>query len=126
MKVIHTNNAPKAVGPYSQAIVGGDIVFCSGQIGIDPVTNMLTPTIEGQTKQALKNLAQVLQEAGTSLQNVVKTTMYLKNMGDYTQVNDIYASFFEDQKPARSTIEVARLPKDALIEIEAIATFDNK
>ncbi len=118
---IHTDKAPKAVGPYSQAIVSDNFIFCSGQIGIDPSTNALVEGIENQTRQALVNLGKVLQEAGASTENVIKTTIFLKNIEDFSAVNVIYEDFFGNHKPARSTIEVSNLPKNALVEIEAIA-----
>ncbi|HVF69736.1 MAG TPA: RidA family protein [Xanthomonadales bacterium] len=123
MKVIKTDTAPKVVGPYSQAIVAGDMIFCSGQIGLDPATGeMAGDDIESQTNQVIKNLSAVLEEAGSFLNKVVKTTCYLKNMDDYTRFNEIYAKFFISN-PARATIEVSKLPKDALVEIEAIAAI---
>lgn len=121
MKPIQTDKAPKAVGPYSQAIEHGDMIFCSGQIGIDPATGTLVEGIKNQTKQVMHNLEQVLMAAGSSLQNIVKTTIFLADMNDYVEVNEIYGSYFKEAKPARSTVQVAKLPKDALIEIECIA-----
>jgi 2-iminobutanoate/2-iminopropanoate deaminase len=120
MKTINTNKAPKAIGPYSQAVVAGDFVFCSGQIGINPKTGVLVEGIEEQTTQVLENLKNVIEAAGASLKNVVKTTIYLKNLVDFEKVNKIYQDFFGEHQPARSTIEVSSLPKGALIEIEAI------
>jgi 2-iminobutanoate/2-iminopropanoate deaminase len=120
MKDINTNKAPKAVGPYSQAIAAGDFVFCSGQIGINPKTGVLAEGIEKQTKQGLENLKNVIEAAGAGLKNVVKTTIYLKNLADFEKVNKIYADFFEEHRPARATVEVSALPKGALVEIEAI------
>lgn len=122
LKQIQSPNAPAAVGPYSQAIEAGDFIFCSGQIGIDPSTNALVEGIENQTKQVLKNLDSVLQSAGVTKKDVVKTTVYLANMDDYVTMNNVYAVFFEGHMPARATVQVTRLPKDALVEIEAIAT----
>ena len=125
MKVIKTVNAPEAVGPYSQAIVSNGLVFCSGQIGLDPSTGEITgQDIKSQTNQVIKNLSAVLVEAGSSLEKVIKTTCYLKNMSDYQKFNDIYAKFFTTD-PARATIEVSKLPKDALVEIEAIAEVNS-
>jgi len=124
LKSIHTNTAPAAVGPYSQAIIANGFVFCAGQIGLDPKTGNLATGIENQTRQVLKNIGAVLQEAGCSFQHVVKTTIFLKNMSDYATVNMLYAEAFSDHKPARSTVEVANLPKDALIEIEVIAALE--
>lgn len=121
IKSTYTDKAPAAVGPYSQAICTDSLVFCSGQIGIDPQTGELVDGIEAQTQQVLKNLEAVLQASGSDLEHVLKTTIFLKNMADYALVNTIYGEFFSELKPARSTVEVAQLPKDALIEIEAIA-----
>lgn len=126
LKFIQTKEAPAAIGPYSQAIVLGNLVFCAGQIGIDPKTNTLRSDIQQQTKQVLRNLAAVIKAAGSRVDLIVKTTIYLKNMDDFSLVNQIYAEFFAQHKPARSTVEVANLPKGALIEIEAIATLDNR
>lgn len=123
MKKIETNSAPKAVGPYSQAIIAGDFVFCSGQIAIVPETgNLVEGGIVEQTNQVLNNLEAVLKEAGADLSKVVKTEVYLKNMGDYAAMNDIYAlKFTSDPQPSRATVEVARLPKDVLVEISCVA-----
>lgn len=121
LKPLHTDKAPEAIGPYSQAIIAGSLVFCSGQIGINPKTGELKKDITEQTKQALTNLSAVLQKSGSSLQYVIKTTIFLTDMQDFQTVNEIYASFFQNHKPARSTIQVASLPKNALIEIDAIA-----
>ncbi len=123
-EVIASPNAPKAIGPYSQAIRAGGMIFCSGQIAIDPVTNQL---IEGdaaaQTERVLKNLSAVLWEAGSNLEQVVKTTVFLKSMNDFAAMNEVYGKFFSKQPPARSTVEAARLPKDVLVEIDAIAVL---
>jgi 2-iminobutanoate/2-iminopropanoate deaminase len=124
MKPIHTQSAPKAVGPYSQAIVSGDFVFCSGQIGIDPKTQELASGIEAQTHQVLKNLKAVLEASGSDYSQVVKTTIFVTDIADFSLVNDIYAGYFENHKPARATVEVSRLPKGAVVEIEAIATLN--
>ncbi|MEK7633790.1 MAG: RidA family protein [Patescibacteria group bacterium] len=121
MKVVITNNAPAAVGPYSQAIVVNNFVFCSGQIGINPKTGNLVDGIENQIKQVLFNLQAVLEVAGSDIKHVVKTTVYLKNMSNYPLLNQLYGDFFNDHKPARATAEVSNLPKDCLIEIDAIA-----
>ncbi len=120
MKIVNTSKAPLAIGPYSQAIITNGFVFCSGQVGKDPKTNTMTEGIEGQTKQVIENLAVVLKAAGVGIENVVKTNIYLKDVNDFSTVNDIYASFFS-HKPARATVEVSNLPGGALIEIEAIA-----
>lgn len=122
LSVINTANAPAAIGPYSQAIKVGDLVFTSGQIPINPATGELVPGgVEEQAQQVLKNLKAVLEAAGTSLDSVVKTTVFIKDMNDFAKINAIYATYFTSNPPARSCVEVARLPKDVLIEIEAIA-----
>ncbi len=121
MKNIQTEKAPKAVGPYSQAIVSNGFIFCSGQIGIDPKTNELVEGLEAQTHQVLKNLTEVLKASNSSLDHVVKTTIYLADINDYAKMNEIYGQYFSDHKPARAAFAVAHLPKDALIEIEAVA-----
>ena len=122
-KEILTKSAPAPIGPYSQAIEIGNLVFCSGQIPLDPVSGAIVGegNVEEQTKQVLKNVAAVLTQAGLSFQNVAKTTIFLKNMADFPKVNGIYAEHFQAPFPARSTVEVARLPKDVLVEIEVIA-----
>ena len=120
--VVSTPAAPKALGPYSQALVAGGFVFCSGQIPIDPATNSIeAATVEEQTRQSIKNLSAVLEAAGSSLSKVVKTTVFIKDMNDFAAVNGVYAEMFGDAKPARSCVEVARLPKDVKVEIECIA-----
>jgi 2-iminobutanoate/2-iminopropanoate deaminase len=123
MKSITTSDAPSVVGPYSQAIEANGFLFCAGQIGINPKTGNLALDIEEQTHQAMKNIQAVLQAAGVDLNKVVKTTIFLADMADYATVNELYATYFTTTKPARSTVAVAQLPKDALIEIEAIATL---
>jgi 2-iminobutanoate/2-iminopropanoate deaminase len=124
IEIVSTPNAPKALGPYSQALKVGNFVFCSGQIPINPSTNEITAvTVEDQTRQAISNLSAVLTEAGTSLANVVKTTVFVKDMNDFAAVNGVYAEMFGDTKPARSCVEVARLPKDVKVEIECIAAL---
>lgn len=121
MKVIDTNKSPKAVGPYSQAIEHNRMIFCAGQVGIDPKKGKLVDGIENQTKQAIKNLENVIISAGSSLNKIIKTTIFLADINDYKKVNEVYASFFNKNKPARSTVQVAALPLGALVEIEAIA-----
>jgi 2-iminobutanoate/2-iminopropanoate deaminase len=124
---VDSTDAPRAIGPYSQAIKTGDLVFCSGQIGIVPATGILAgDDITAQTSQVLKNIASVLKEAGSDMLHVVKVTIYLKDMNDYAKVNDIYKDYFTATKPARATVQVARLPKDALIEIDCIAAVSHK
>jgi len=122
-KIIHTDDAPKAIGPYSQAIItnSNELIFTSGQIGIDPSTSDLVEGIEKQTHQVFKNLIAILNESGSSLKNVVKTTVLLKDINTFALVNKIYESYFGEHKPARSCFEVANLPKNALIEIEVVA-----
>ena len=121
-QVIHTDHAPKAIGPYSQAIRAGDFVFCAGQAGLDPATgNLVSGGIEAETRRVLQNLAAVLEAAGTSLNRAVKTTVFLTNLNDFAKMNAIYAEFFPANPPARSTVQVSRLPKDACVEIEVIA-----
>ncbi|KKQ23956.1 MAG: Endoribonuclease L-PSP [Candidatus Roizmanbacteria bacterium GW2011_GWC1_37_12] len=114
---------PKAQGPYSQTVKANGFIFCAGQIGINPVTNIVVEGIENQTHRVLKNLQLVLQEAGSNLDKVVKTTIFLVNMADLVKVNEIYASYFKKNKPARATVGVNSLPKGVLIEIDAVATF---
>lgn len=121
MKTIHTEQAPAAIGPYSQAIVTGSLVFTSGQIPIDPATGRIeTTSVEAQARQALENLSAILQAAGSDLAHVVKTTCYLKHISDFATFNAVYETYFPG-KPARSCVEVAALPKGALVEIEAVA-----
>jgi 2-iminobutanoate/2-iminopropanoate deaminase len=124
-QVISTKNAPAAIGPYSQAIRAGELLFVSGQIPLDPATGNLIPenTIQAQTTRVLTNLSAILAQAGATLDNVVKTTVFLKDMEDFGEMNRIYQSFFQTDCPARSAVQVARLPKDVLVEIEAIAAL---
>lgn len=121
-EVIATNDGPKAIGPYSQAIKANGLVFLSGQVSLDPATQQL---VEGdvavQTERVLQNLSGVLRAAGSSLEQVVKTTVFLKNMSDFAAMNEVYGRHFTQAPPARSTVEVARLPKDVLVEIDVIA-----
>ncbi|NLL05283.1 MAG: RidA family protein [Clostridiaceae bacterium] len=122
IEVISTKDAPKAIGPYSQAIRVQNMVYTSGQIPVDPLSGeVVDGGIENQTKRALENLKAVLLEAGTGLENVIKTTVFIKDMKDFALVNNIYGQYFKEPYPARSCVEVARLPKDVLIEIEAVA-----
>lgn len=121
-KVLSTRNAPAAIGPYSQGVQAGNLVFVSGQLPIVPATGELhTGPIGEQTKQCMYNLSFILAEAGCTLKDVVKTTIFLKDLGDFAQVNAAYAQFFPEDAPARACVQVARLPKDAAVEIEAIA-----
>lgn len=121
MKVISTDKAPAAIGPYSQAIEANGMVFASGQIPVNPATGEIPEGVEAQAKQAFSNLKALLEAAGTSIENVVKTTVFIKDMNDFGVINQIYAEYFTGTYPARSCVEVARLPKDVLLEIEAIA-----
>ncbi|KAF8644257.1 hypothetical protein AX16_008612 [Volvariella volvacea WC 439] len=124
LTVVSTEHAPAAIGPYSQAIKVGDLLFCSGCIPLDPATAQIVEGgVEAQTERALQNLKAVVEQGGSELGKVVKTTVFLKNMNDFAAVNAIYANFFGDHKPARSAVEVARLPKDVLVEVEAIASL---
>ena len=121
-EIISTDKAPDAIGPYSQAVKTGDMVFCSGQIPIDPATGeFVSGDVAEQTRQVLKNLSAVLEAAGTDLNNVVKTTVFLADMNDFTAMNEVYAEFFSENKPARATVQAARLPRDARVEIDCIA-----
>ena len=120
-QIIHTDKAPAAVGPYSQAIRVGNLVYTAGQIGLDPSSGTLQEGIEAQTHQVLSNLRAVLEAAGASLSTVVKTTIYLLDMADFALVNQIYGAYVSDAPPARSTVAVASLPLGALVEIEAVA-----
>lgn len=124
-KEIQTNKAPAAIGPYSQAIEAGDFVYVSGQLGADPKTGDLADGIEAQTKQMMENAKEILQEAGLTFANAVKCTIYLSSMDHFTTVNDIYASYMEKPYPARVAVEVSRLPKDGLVEMDIIAYKGN-
>ena len=121
MTTIATKNAPAAIGPYSQAQIAGGLVFTSGQIGIDPTTGLIREGIEAQANQVFTNLAALLEAAGSAMNKVVKTTVFIKDMNDFGNVNEIYGKYFAEPFPARSCVEVARLPKDVLIECEVIA-----
>ncbi len=119
--VINTKNAPAAIGPYSQAIAVNGMVYTSGIIPVDPETGVIPEGSAAQAKQALSNLANLLEAASTSMENVIKTTVFIKEMDDFAAINEVYQTFFHGDYPARSCVEVARLPKDVLIEIEAVA-----
>ncbi len=121
MKYVATDQAAAAIGPYSQGVVSGDMFYSSGQIPLTPAGEIAGDTIGEQAHQVFANLKAVLAEAGSSLDNVIKTTVFIKDMNDFAALNEIYASYFGDHKPARSTVEVARLPKDVKVEIEVIA-----
>lgn len=122
--IIHTNNAPPAAGPYSQAIVANGFVYTAGQLGMSPETKQFVgPTVEAQTRQALENLSAVLQQAGCGLEHAVKATVFLKDMNDFAAMNGVYAEFFPANPPARTTVQVARLPADGLVEIDLVAVL---
>lgn len=120
MKQISTEKAPAAIGPYSQAIKTGGLLFCSGQIPLDPATGEIPEGVEAQANQALTNVKNLIEASGSSIDNVVKTTVFIKDMNDFGKINEIYAKYFTEPFPARSCVEVARLPKDVLLEVEAI------
>jgi 2-iminobutanoate/2-iminopropanoate deaminase len=121
-EVIATEQAPQAIGPYSQAIRAQGLIFTSGQIAIDPATaQIIAGNVRAQTDRVLKNLSAILQASGSSLEKVLRCTVFLKNMGDFAAMNEVYGGYFQQEPPARSTVEVARLPKDVLIEIDVIA-----
>jgi len=123
--IISTERAPKAIGPYSQAVVSNGWAFLSGQIPLDPATNQIvTGDIAVQTERVLENLKSVLEAAGSSLERVVKTTVYLKDMGEFGKMNEVYGRYFESNAPARATVEAARLPRDVSVEIDCIASAD--
>jgi 2-iminobutanoate/2-iminopropanoate deaminase len=121
MQIIHTDHAPKAIGPYSQALIANGLLYTSGQIPLRVDGTIVEGGIEEQTKQVFANLKAVLEEAGTDLSKVVKTTVFLKDLSTFTDFNGVYEEFFNEHKPARSCVEVAKLPKDVLVEIECIA-----
>lgn len=123
-EIVVTENAPGAIGPYSQAVKTNGMVFCSGQIPIDVTTGeFVSSDVAEQTEQVLKNLSAVLEAAGSDLNKVVKTTVFLADMNDFAQMNEVYARYFNENKPARATVQAARLPRDAKIEIDCIAIF---
>ena len=123
-KVVSTEKAPAALGPYSQANIVGNFVFTSGMVPINPAGNSIPADVKAQAAQSLNNIKAVLEAAGSSMDKVFKTTVFIKNMNDFAQINEVYATFFDGNYPSRSCVEVARLPKDVLVEIEAIATLD--
>jgi 2-iminobutanoate/2-iminopropanoate deaminase len=123
--IITTEHAPKAIGPYSQAVISNGFAFLSGQIPLDPATNQIIDGgIAAQTERVLENLKSVLEAAGSSLDRVVKTTVYLKDMGEFAKMNEVYGRYFTSNAPARATVEAARLPRDVAVEIDCIATVD--
>jgi len=119
-EIVQTASAPKAIGPYSQAVKAGNLLFTSGQLGMDPETAVFPATVEEQTKQSLNNVKAIVESAGANMNQIVKTTVFLKDMNDFQIVNEVYSQFFTEPYPARSAVEVARLPKDAKVEIEVI------
>jgi 2-iminobutanoate/2-iminopropanoate deaminase len=122
MRTVHTDKAPQAIGPYSQAVIAGDFVFTAGQIALDPASGQVGATdVVGQTEQVLHNLAAVLEAAGSGMSKVVKTTVYLADMAEFAAMNEVYAKHFGDHKPARSTVQAAGLPKNVRVEIDVIA-----
>jgi 2-iminobutanoate/2-iminopropanoate deaminase len=124
-QTVATDGAPKAIGPYSQAVISNGVVYLSGQIPLDPATGQIVEgDVAAQTARVLENLRAVLEKAGSSLESVLKTTVFLKDMGDFPGMNGVYSQYFPDQPPARSTVEVARLPKDVRVEIDAIAAVE--
>ena len=124
-QTVRTENAPAAIGPYSQAVVSGGFLFCSGQIPLDPATGkMVEGGIEEQTERVLRNLAAVLESGGGSLRSVVKTTVYLVDLSDFRGMNEVYGRFFPENPPARATVQVAKLPAGALVEIDAVASIE--
>jgi 2-iminobutanoate/2-iminopropanoate deaminase len=124
MKIVATENAPKAIGPYSQAVVLANMVYCSGAIPLNPLSMKIeATTIEAQTEQVFKNMSAVLDKAGSGLEKVVKTTVFLKNMDDFQKMNAVYERLFQGHAPARSTVQVAKLPLDVMVEIECVAVL---
>jgi 2-iminobutanoate/2-iminopropanoate deaminase len=127
MHRVHTDDAPAAIGPYSQGIVSGGFVFTAGQVPFDPATmELVQGDVGAQTEQVMRNLSAILREAGADLSTVVKTTVFLRDMNDFAAMNEVYGRWFGDHKPARSTVEVARLPRDAGVEIEAVAALADR
>jgi len=124
-QIILTAKAPQPIGPYSQAVRAGNLLFCSGQIPLDPVSGAIfgEGDVQMQTRQVMENMKAVLEASGASFENVVKTTIFLKSMNDFPKVNEIYSQYFKSNPPARSTVEVARLPKDVLVEVETISAL---
>ncbi len=122
-QIVLTPDAPEPVGPYSQAVMSGNMIFCSGQLGIDPVSGMIVQgDVANQARQALRNLSKILEASGSRVANVLKVTIYIRDIKDFTLVNQVYADFFGEYRPSRSVVEVSGLPKDALIEIDLIAS----
>lgn len=124
-EIIKTDQAPAAIGPYSQAVKTGNFIFVSGQVPLDPVSGQIQGDIQSQTHQVLKNIQAILLAAGASLKDILKTTVFLKNLDDFSALNEVYQKYFPGEAPARSTVEVSRIPKGALVEIEAIAVINH-
>ncbi|MBQ7574435.1 MAG: RidA family protein [Clostridia bacterium] len=124
MKEIKTNNAPQAIGPYSQAIVCSNLLFTSGQIPIDPKTGEIPEGVEAQARQAFTNVKNLIEASGSDISKTVKTTVFIQNMDDFAKINEVYAEFFTEPYPARSCVEVAKLPKGVLLEVETIVSMD--
>jgi 2-iminobutanoate/2-iminopropanoate deaminase len=120
-QIIKTEKAPAAIGPYSQAVIAGEFLFISGQLGADPISGQIAEDTAGQTERILHNIRSILEDSGATLEEVVKTTIFLVDMNDFAAVNEVYGRFFDAEPPARSTVQVSRLPKDVRVEIEAIA-----
>jgi len=121
-RIVMTDEAPQAIGPYSQAVVGGGFVFAAGQLALDPHTGQLVPgDVRIQTKRVMENIKAILESAGSSLASVVKTTVFLRDLNDFGAMNEIYGSYFQEDPPARSTVQVAKLPRDGAVEIEVVA-----
>jgi len=123
MKSVQTDKAPKAIGPYSQAVVAGDLVFCAGQVGLTPTGEMVAGGVKEQTDQVLKNLAAVLEAAGAGMNSITMVNVYLRSMGDFAAMNEVYGKAFGEHKPARATVAVSELPKNALVEISCVASL---
>lgn len=119
--LLKTSKAPKPIGPYSQAVSTGNLIFTSGQIALDTEGNIISDDIKAQTRKVLENLKHILEDSGSSMNDVIKTTVFLKSMNDFAEMNEVYAEFFGESLPARSTVEVSKLPKDVRVEIEVIA-----
>lgn len=124
LRIVRTDKAPAAIGPYSQAVVHNGVVYTAGQIPLTPAGDMLEGSVAEQTERVLQNLVGVLTEAGSSLDRVLKTTVFLRDMGDFAEMNEVYGRFFDQHRPARSTVQAARLPRDVAVEIECIAAVD--
>jgi 2-iminobutanoate/2-iminopropanoate deaminase len=120
-KIIYTPTAPQPIGPYSQAVISGNTLYCSGQVALDTDGNLVNENIEAETRKAMQNVGELLKAAGMGYENIVKTSIFITDMGQFAQINGVYASFFEKDFPARETVQVSRLPKDANVEISVVA-----